>query len=170
VDPLERVLLARYEPRKLPAEVLLDAVGQVTGVPQSFSNYPEGTSAKELVASIGSTYFLTTFGQPRRDTLEPRSGNPSLAQALHLMNADAVREKIESPKGVLAGLVERLVDDRAVVDALYLRALARRATEAEWGKVAGYLAAEREAGRTRQRALGNVFWALLNTKEFQLNQ
>ena len=170
VDPLERLLLARYEPRKLPAEVLLDALGQVTGVAQSFSNYPEGTSAKELVASIGSTYFLTTFGQPRRDTLEPRSGNPSLAQSLHLMNADAVREKIESPKGVLAGLVERLVDDRAVVDALYLRALARRATEAEWGKVAGYLAAEREAGRTRQRALGNVFWALVNTKEFQLNQ
>ena len=73
MDPLERVLLARYEPRRLPAEVLLDALGQVTGVKQTFGNYPEGTTAKELVATIGSTYFLTTFGHPRRDTMEPRS-------------------------------------------------------------------------------------------------
>jgi hypothetical protein len=164
------VLLARYEPRKLPAEVLLDALGQVTGIPQDFTNYPPGTTAKDLVASIGSTYFLTTFGHPRRDTLEPRSPNPSLAQALHLMNADAVREKIESPKNILATLLEQTVDDQAVVDALYLRALSRPASATEWKHLEGFLAAERRAGRTRRRAFENVLWALINTKEFQLNQ
>lgn len=169
-DALERVLLARYEPRKLPAEVLLDALGQVTGIPQDFTNYPPGTTAKDLVASIGSTYFLTTFGHPRRDTLEPRSPNPSLAQALHLMNADAVREKIESPKNILATLLEQTVDDQAVVDALYLRALSRPASATEWKHLEGFLAAERRAGRTRRRAFENVLWALINTKEFQLNQ
>lgn len=169
-DALERVLLARYEPRKLPAEVLLDALGQVTGVPQEFANYPPGTTAKDLIASIGSTYFLSTFGHPRRDTLEPRSANPSLAQALHLMNADAVKEKIEAPKNVLAGLLEATPDDRAVVDALYQRALARPASPGEWSQLEAFLAAEKRAGRTRRRALENVLWALINTKEFQLNQ
>ena len=169
-DSLERLLLARYEPRKLPAEVLLDSIGQVTGVPQKFGNYPDGTSAKELVATIGATYFLTTFGHPRRDIMETRSQAPSMAQALHLMNADAVREKIEAPGNVLAELLEKTIDDRAVMDALYLRAFARKASEKEWGNTESFLAAERTAGRTRRRAFENVLWAVLNSKEFQLKQ
>ncbi|MBM3756123.1 MAG: DUF1553 domain-containing protein [Acidobacteria bacterium] len=169
-DPLERVLLARYEPRKLPAEVLLDAVGQVTGVPQTFGNYPEGTTAKDLVASIGSTYFLTTFGHPRRDIMEPRSQAPSLAQALHLMNADAMREKIGSPKNVLAELLEKTLDDRAGLDALYRRAYSRAPSEKEWRAAENFVGAEKEAGRSRRRAFENVLWAILNSKEFQLNQ
>lgn len=169
-DPLERILLARYEPRKLPAEVLLDAVGQVTGVPQKFGDYPEGTTAKDLVASIGSTYFLSTFGHPRRDIMEPRSQAPSLAQALHLMNADAMREKIDSPKNVLAGLLENTIDDRAVLEALYRRAYSRAPTEKEWHAAENFIGAEKEAGRSRRRAFENVLWAILNSKEFQLNQ
>jgi hypothetical protein len=169
-DPLEKLLLARYEPRKLPAEVLLDALGQVTGIPQTFPNYPAGTTAKDLVATIGATYFLTTFGHPRRDTMEPRSQAPSLAQALHLMNADAVREKIEAPANVLGTLLEQTMDDRAVASALYLRALARPPSDREWARLESFLAAEKQAGRTRRRAFENVLWALLNTKEFQLNQ
>ncbi len=169
-DPLERILLARYEPRKLSAEVLLDSIGQLTGVPQTFNNYPEGTSAKDLVANIGATYFLTTFGHPRRDIMETRSQAPSLAQALHLMNADSVREKIESPKNVLSELLEKTIDDRAVVESLYLRAYARKLEEREWQSMAHFLTAEKEAGRSRRRAFENVLWALLNSKEFQLNQ
>ncbi|MFN0105480.1 MAG: DUF1549 and DUF1553 domain-containing protein [Bryobacteraceae bacterium] len=170
VDPLERLLLARYEPRKLPAEVLLDAIVQVTGVPQEFSNYPAGTSPKELVASIGATYFLTTFGVPRRDIMEPRSQAPSLSQALHLMNSDAIRDKIEKPGNVLGQLLEQTLDDRRVLDELYERAYSRPATDAQWELMRGFLAAEKEAGRTRRRAFENVLWAILNSKEFQLNQ
>ncbi|MCX6597584.1 MAG: DUF1553 domain-containing protein [Acidobacteria bacterium] len=169
-DPLERTLLARYEPRKLPAEVLLDALGQVTGVPQEFNNYPAGTTAKDLVASIGATYFLTTFGHPRRDTMEPRTQAPSLAQALHLMNAEAVREKVESPKNVLATLLEQTLDDRTVADQLYLRALARAPSSGEWGNIEAFLASEKQAGRSRRRAFENLLWAVLNTREFQINQ
>ena len=169
-DPLEKALLARYEPRKLPAEVLLDSLGQVTGVPQPFGNYPEGTTAKDLVASIGSTYFLTTFGHPRRDIMETRSQAPSLAQALHLMNADSVREKIESPKNVLAELLERTIDDRAILEALYLRAYARTPAAKEQSDIENFIASEKEAGRSRRRAFENVLWVILNSKEFQLNQ
>jgi hypothetical protein len=169
-DPLERLLLARYEPRKLPAEVLLDAIVQVTGVPQDFANYPPGTSPKELVASIGATYFLTTFGVPRRDIMEPRSQAPSLSQALHLMNSDAIREKIEKSNNILGELLEKTVDDKRVVEELYLRAYSRTPTESQWEKVRGFLASEKEAGRMRRRAFENVLWAILNSKEFQLNQ
>ena len=169
-DPLERLLLARYEPRKLPAEVLLDSVVQVTGVPQSFGNYPAGTSPKELIASIGATYFLTTFGFPRRDIMERRSESPSLAQALHLMNSDSVKEKVENKDNSLAFWLARHSDDRPVLDSLYLAAYSRPATDAQWAKVEAYLEAEKSAGRTRRRAFENVVWAVLNSKEFQLNQ
>ena len=169
-DALEKALFARYEPRKLPAEVLLDSLGQVTGIPQTFGNYPEGTTAKDLVASIGSTYFLTTFGHPRRDIMETRSQAPSLAQALHLMNADSVREKIESPKNVLAELLERTMDDRAVLEALFLRAYARAPTAKEQSDIENFIASEKQAGRSRRRAFENVLWVIINSKEFQLNQ
>ncbi len=102
--------------------------------------------------------------------MEPRSQAPSLAQALHLMNADAMREKIGSPKNVLAGLLEKTLDDRAVLDALYRRAYSRAPTEKEWRAAENFIGAEKEAGRSRRRAFENVLWAILNSKEFQLNQ
>jgi len=150
--------------------VLLDAIGQLTGAAQSFPNYPEGTSSKDLIASIGATYFLTTFGHPRRDIMEPRTQSPSMAQALHLMNADAIREKLEAQSNILSRLLEASIDDRKVLKALYLRAYSRVPTSLEWSNAESFLTAEKEAGRSRRRAFENVLWALINSKEFQLNQ
>ena len=169
-DPLEDRLFARYTPRRLPAEVLLDAIVQVTQVPQEFRNYPVGISSKELIASIGAPYFLTTFGFPRRDTMEPRAGAPSLSQALHLMNGDRIRDKVETPSNVLSELFERGLDDGQVLETLYLRAYARRPTALQSERIERYLTSEQTAGRERRRAWEHVLWALLNSKEFQLNQ
>jgi hypothetical protein len=102
--------------------------------------------------------------------MEPRTQAPSLAQALHLMNADAVREKVESPKNVLATLLEQTLEDRAVADQLYLRALSRPPSASEWGNIEAFLASEKQAGRSRRRAFENLLWAVLNTREFQINQ
>jgi len=102
--------------------------------------------------------------------MEPRSQAPSLSQALHLMNSDAIREKIEKPGYVLGQLLERTLDDRQVLNDLYERAYSRPATEAQWEVMQAFLASEKEAGRTRRRAFENVLWAILNSKEFQLNQ
>lgn len=169
-DPLERALFARYEPRKLPAEALLDAISQVTGVPQEFTGYPVGTSPKELIASIGATHFLTTFGFPRRDVMEPRPEGPSLGQALLMMNNEAVRGKLAQESSVLTAVLAQHQDDRAAVNELYLRALMRPPTERQFAAIASFLAAERDAGRTRRRSFENLLWAILNSKEFQLNQ
>lgn len=169
-DPLERALFARYEPRKLPAEALLDAISQVTGVPQQFNGYPVGTSPKELIASIGATHFLTTFGFPRRDVMEPRPDGPSLGQALLMMNNEAVRGKLAGESSVLTALLDQHPDNRAAVNELYLRALMRPPTERQLAAVSSFLDAELTAGRTRRRAFENLLWAILNSKEFQLNQ
>ena len=167
--PLEDLLFARYRPRKLPAEVLLDAIAQVTGVPEGFRNYPAGTSPKELIASIGATHFLTTFGHPRRDVMEARSNAPSLGQALHMMNGDVLAERMAADGFVLDELLATGLPDRGIVAKLYLRAFARPPDAEEWRTLESYLARERTAGRDRRQGLANLLWALLNTKEFQLN-
>ena len=166
---LEDMLFARYMPRKLPAEVLLDAISQVTGVPEKFNNYPPGTSPKELIASIGATHFLTTFGHPRRDIMEARSNAPSLGQALQMMNGDVLAQRMNADGFVLDALLERGLADTEIVDELYGRALSRKPDASEQEALEVYLQAEKAAGRTRRQGLANLLWAILNTKEFQMN-
>ncbi|MYC65435.1 MAG: DUF1553 domain-containing protein [Acidobacteriia bacterium] len=167
--PLEDALFARYLPRKLPAEVLLDAISRVTGVAEEFNNYPAGTSPKELIASIGATHFLTTFGHPRRDIMEARSNAPSLAQALQMMNGDVLAGRMEAEGFVLDTLLRQGLSDGAIIDTLYGRAFSRTPEAAEREALEAYLAAESAAGRDRRQGLANMLWAILNTKEFQMN-
>lgn len=167
--PLDRSLFARYMPRKLQAEVLLDALGQVTGIRHSFEGYPPGTLAKDIYVPDGPDYFLVTFGLPRRDILKDRVKVPTLSQALHLMNGPAVRDKIEARGNILGKLLEQGLSDEQVTETIYERAYARPARPTERDRIAAFIAAERSAGRGRRRALENVLWAVLNSKEFQLN-
>ena len=166
---LDQRLFARYIARKLPAEVLLDALGQVTGVPHAFDGYPKGTLAKDIYVPDGPDYFLVTFGLPRRDILKDRVPDPTLAQALHLMNGEAVQSKVEAGENVLGDLLARHATDEPVVAGIYQRAYARPPTPNELGRVTSFVESERSAGRGRRRAFENVLWAVLNSKEFQLN-
>ena len=102
--------------------------------------------------------------------MEPRAGAPSLSQALHLMNGDRIRDKVENPDSVLSDLFKRGLDDRQILETLYLRSYARRPTAPQSERIERYLASEKAAGRERRRAWEHVLWALLNSKEFQLNQ
>ena len=164
-----RLLFARYEPRKLPAEVLLDAVSEVTGVPHPFRNYPSGTRAMELYIPDSPDYFLVTFGFPRRDILCDRAKSPTLSQALHMINGDTVKRKLEARDNLLARWLEETRTDDQIVEALYERAYSRPPSERERTVIREYLASEQQAGRTRRRALEGVLWSLLNSKEFQIN-
>lgn len=168
-DPLDPTLFARYMPRRLQAEVLLDALGQVTGIPHAFEGYPEGTSAKDIYVPDGPDYFLVTFGLPRRDIMKERVQSPTLSQALHLMNGESVREKVEAEENILGELLGQDLDDGQILAGLYERAYARPPTGADMSRFRGFLASERSAGRSRRRAFENALWAVLNSKEFQLN-
>jgi hypothetical protein len=166
-EQLERLLFARYQPRKLPAETLLDSISQVSGVLHTFTNHPPGTRAVDVYQPDGPDYFLVTFGFPRRDILCERQATPTLGQALHLLNGKTIQAKIEDKNNILAGLEN--LPDAEIVRMLYERAFARQPSTSEVGSVVEYLTSERAAGRTRRKALEGLLWATLVSKEFQLN-
>jgi hypothetical protein len=113
-----------------------------------------------------STYFLTTFGRATRET--PCSCEvkmePTLSQALHLLNGKTTNEKIASG-GVAKRLVETKKPPEELIAELYLRCLARRPTKDELDKLLPTMA----EGSNKQQALEDIFWALLNSREFLFN-
>jgi Protein of unknown function (DUF1553)/Protein of unknown function (DUF1549) len=166
---VERLLFVRYTPRKLPAEVLLDSISQVTGTPHSFRGYPPGTSAKDIYVPDGPDYFLVAFGLPRRDVLSDRVKSPTLSQALHLMNGESVNEKVQAEDNILGHLLAQRLSDADVIQCLFERAYARAPSTGEAQLILDHLASEQAAGRGKRQALESVLWSVLNSKEFQLN-
>ena len=149
--------------RRLRAETLLDVVCQVTGAPVKLKGLPLGARAVEIADGATSNYFLTTFGRAPRESVCACevSFEPSLSQALHLLNGATVSKQIES-----GGLVGRwLAEGRSsgeVISGLYLRCLGREPTAA----VLSALEAKAAAAPEPEAALEDVFWALLNSREF----
>ena len=166
---LEQLLSAAYTPRALPAEVLLDAVSQVTEVPHEFRNHPVGTSAKDVYQPDGPDYFLVTFGLTRRDILARRTETATLSRALHLMNGSTIRDKIENEDNVLSRLIAAGYSDEGIVDELYERAYTRLPRPGERAILTKFLSAKGPPDSGRRRGLENVLWAILNSNEFQLN-
>jgi hypothetical protein len=166
---IEHLLFARYFPRRLSAEVLIDAMGQVTGVAHKFKRHPRGTSAKDLYIENSPDDFLMTFGFPRRDIIADRNKMPTLSQALYLMNGDTVQEEVETDENDLGKSLAEGKDDIDIVSEIYLRAYAREPTGAERKTLSRYLVAGRAAGRARRSVLEDILWTVINSKEFQLN-
>ncbi|MGE0709265.1 MAG: DUF1549 and DUF1553 domain-containing protein [Planctomycetota bacterium] len=152
--------------RRLRAEVLLDALAQVTWAPNKFAGLPLGARAVRIPDGATSNYFLETFGRPRREsvcTCEVETA-PNLGQALQLLNGEAVTQKIQQGARV-AKLLEAGKQPLEVVDELYLACLCRLPTTAEKAAIAEDLAGK----GSLQGTLEDVFWALLNSREFLFN-
>jgi hypothetical protein len=158
---------SHFAVRRLPAEVLLDALGQATGVPEAFPGYPTGIRAAQLPDPGLHSYFLTLFGRSERVTACAceRNGDVTMPQLLHLENGDSVVQKIGNPQGRLAALLRAHKPDDEIIDDLFLASLSRPPSAAERARV-------REALRkadNRDEFYRDFFWALLNTKEFAFN-
>src|SRR5205085_6987526 len=101
---------SHYQVKRLPAEVLFDALSAVTEVPESFPGRPPGTRAIELWDNRMPSYFLDLFGRSER--LSPcecgRSSEPTMAQCLHLMNAPEIERKLTEPSGRIARLLKEM--------------------------------------------------------------
>jgi hypothetical protein len=152
--------------RRIRAEILLDVISQATETKDKFAGLPLGARAVQIADGNTATYFLTTFGRASRETVcscEVKM-EPNLGQALHLMNGENVHEKIKQG-GVVAKLLEAKKTPPQVVDELYLRCLSRKPTDQEAAAIN-----EQLAGVAEPRAvLEDVFWALLNSREFVFN-
>jgi hypothetical protein len=151
--------------RRIKAESLLDIISQVTNTKDKFRGLPLGARAVQIADGNTSTYFLTTFGRATRETVcscEVKM-EPTLSQALHLLNGDTVNGKIQAG-GVLARLTAEKVEPLAIIERLYVACLARKPTPEE---LEGYKPLV--AGGDINKTLEDLFWALLNSREFIFN-
>jgi hypothetical protein len=153
---------SHYYARRLPAEVMLDAICDATGVPEKFDGYPQGVRAVQVPDPGANSYFLRTFGRSERVTACAceRVGEVSLPQVLHLIGGEATA-KVGNPGGWLAKQLASEKDDDKLLDALFLRCLARKPTVAERAKVKDLL-----KDAPRDELFRDLFWAVLNSKEF----
>lgn len=153
--------------RRIPAESLLDCISQVTESPDKFRGLPLGARAVQIADGATSNYFLTTFGRSPRNTVCDceASTDPTLSQALHLLNGASVHNKIGQGK-----VIERMLKDEEmsvdqVLDGIFVRCLARLPSDAE-RKDLHLVVAE---AANEQQGLEDVLWALLNSREFVFN-
>ena len=148
--------------RRLRAEVLLDVITQVTQTKNKFKGLPLGARAVQIADGNVGNYFLTTFGRATRETVcscEVKM-EPSLSQALHLINGDIVQSRIRS--GDLTGQLLKVYPPAEVLRQLYLRTLCRPPSADEQAAILGQLQNEPD----KKAVMDDVFWALLNSKEF----
>ena len=152
--------------RRLRAEVLHDCLCQATGVPSRLGGFPLGTRAVQLPVAAMSTEFLDTFGRSDRETVCSCEVDvqPNLSQALHLINGATTWGKIEGGE-VLKRLMTAGDEPATVISALYVRCLSRQPTARERTRLLAAVAAADDRNEIYQE----LFWALLNSKEFLFN-
>ncbi|MBY0514592.1 MAG: DUF1549 domain-containing protein [Gemmataceae bacterium] len=157
---------SHYYARRLPAEVLLDAISDATGVPERFDGYPVGVRAVQVPDPGANSYFLRTFGRSERVTACAceRAGDVNLPQVLHLQCGEVTNGKVANGSGWLAKALAAEKDDDKLTDELFLRTVSRPPTTAERATVKELL-----ADTPRDELYRDLFWALLNSKDFLFN-
>jgi hypothetical protein len=181
----DRRFYSRYYPKRLMAEVLHDAIVQVSEVPTRFDTiafpggdvqktdmYPLGTRAVQLYDSAVENYFLQTFGRnPRRIVCEcERSAEPTMVQVLHLSNGITLNEKLKAPGNRLEKLIKlhhEGMSTPALIDEIYLASLARYPSDAERNHLIALLPPAGDA--SEREVVEDVFWGLLSSREFLFN-
>jgi len=152
--------------RRIKAESMLDILSQVTNTKDKFPQLPLGARAVQIADGATSNYFLTTFGRATRETAcscEVKM-EPTLSQALHLLNGETSNQKIQQG-GIIAALQNEKLTPEQIVEKLYIRCLSRKPLPEETEALKPLFA----EGNDIKRSLDDVFWALLNSREFLFN-
>src|ERR1019366_7240483 len=162
---------ARYYPRRLSAEVLLDAFGQVLESPTKFrsvaGDFPKGTRAIDLPDEAVPSRFLDVFGRSARNSACEceRVDAPALGQTLELVSSAEIQEKLSSDKGYVGRLVKNEKSHEENVRDIFLRVFARSPRPREMVVAVQFL----ETQADRKEAYGSLLWSLLATNEFLFN-
>ena len=180
-NAVDRQNFSHYYPKRMQAEVLLDAIDQVSGARSDFADLPPGTRAISLPDNSynRASPFLKVFGRPEGTSVCEceRVQSSSLAQSLHLMNAADVKAKLATKDGRAERLSKVELSDPARIRELYLAAFARDPDEEELRIAVTHLSKPRtdaagkqlDAATTKRQAFEDLIWALVNTKEFLFN-
>jgi hypothetical protein len=157
---------ARQSVRRIRAETMLDVISQATETKNKFPGLPLGARAVQIADGNVSNYFLTTFGRATRESVcscEVKL-EPTLSQSLHMLNGDATTNRIRSGGLIPKRLAEKKTPEQ-IIDELYLRTLVRRPAPIEMDRLRAALNEEPD----KAKGLEDVFWALMNTREFVFN-
>ncbi len=163
---LDEKNFARGAVRRIPAETLSDCISQVTGASEKFRGLPLGARATQIADGSTSSYFLTTFGRsPRTSVCDcEASTDPTLSQALHLLNGSTTHQRVRQG-GLIKALREEGLSTDAIIERLYIRTLSRRPLEGELTALRRVV----EQAPNPNVGLEDVFWAILNGREFLFN-
>lgn len=157
---------ARHYPRRLPAQVLLDALSTATGTPEKFRDYPDAKGAVDLPTERVESDFLDIFGRSPRDTPCEceASRDPSLPQVLFLMYAPEIQQKLAHAGGTAARLAKGDLPAKAVAEELFLLTFSRLPSDAESAEVVARI--EAASPERRRLVLEDLLWTLINSVEF----
>ncbi|HZT83514.1 MAG TPA: DUF1553 domain-containing protein, partial [Gemmataceae bacterium] len=163
---------ARYYPKRMTAEVLFDAVCQVTDSPAGFNGLPQDRHAPRRAIMLPdesfTSYFLDVFGRPQRISACEceRVSEANLAQALHLLNSEEVQGKIARQGGRADKLAKDPRPDAEKVEELFLWTVGTKPSSKQLELALGHIAQAKD----KKIAYENILWALLNTKAFIFNR
>ena len=163
----DRQSFARFYPRRLKAEVLLDGISQILDAPTTFAGVPAGTRAIELPDENVPAHFLTVFGRPARTSACEceRIDAPSLAQALEFVNSKEIQNKLTVEQGYVQQLTINNKPHTENVTDIFLRVFARAPRAAERKIALEFLEGEKD----RAESYRSLLWSLLATNEFLFN-
>jgi hypothetical protein len=178
---VDRQNFSRYYPKRLPAESLFDAVNQITGTRSAFAGLPAGTRAVSLPDNSYNqgSYFLTVFGRPEGSSACEceRTQEASLAQSLHLLNAQDIQIKLTANDGRASVMSKDAKPDPEKLRDLYLAAFSRDPRPEEIRLGESHLAKPRvdadgkplDSSQAKRQGFEDILWAIINTKEFLFN-
>jgi hypothetical protein len=173
----DRTNYSHAQPRTLDAEIMLDAISDVTGVPEVFATAVSASAKPGAQAPLGTraiqlrepdmfySRFLELYGRPNRLTVPERNGRANLAEAMHMFAGPAYNEKLSHPSGRLQQLLKTGKTNAEIIEEFYLAAFGRFPEKSESVAVQNLIAAKRD----REAALKDFVWALLCSREFAEN-
>ena len=156
-----------YNVKRLPAEVMLDALDDLTGAQERFRGVPQGTRAIELPDPNYASYFLDTLGRPKRViTCEcERTSQPNLSQVLQVANGQLINTKLATKNGRIEQLLKAKATDHAVFSEMYLAAYSRFPTKQELANCDQIV----KSSKDKREGYQDVMWAISNSREFLFN-